>query len=135
MNERGFFTVIGLCFILSVAMMITSVQDFEGNYSSGVKISLAEAELRNAADSALFEAVSKNIEVDKGETKEIPVTKPTSEYLEDLNVEVFCKRQSDNKVFIAVASCDTDFMYGKIYQRVLAFKVEGEETIHFVTDP
>ncbi|MBO4400225.1 MAG: hypothetical protein J5809_00070 [Selenomonadaceae bacterium] len=56
-NERGFFTIVGLCLLLAVAISIRGVQEFEGNYSVGVSNSLAEHELQNAADSALIKMI------------------------------------------------------------------------------
>ena len=57
MNERGFFTIVGLCLLLAVAISIRGVQEFEGNYSVGAINSLAEFELQNAADTALVEMI------------------------------------------------------------------------------
>ncbi|MBQ7198403.1 MAG: hypothetical protein IJS29_03975, partial [Selenomonadaceae bacterium] len=57
MNERGFFTLIGLCFLIVVAVMARGVQESEGNYYSVTDDFVQAAELQNIADSALIEAV------------------------------------------------------------------------------
>ena len=57
MNERGFFTLIGLCFLIVAAILADGVQKSEGNYYSVADDFLTAAELQNIADSALNEAV------------------------------------------------------------------------------
>ena len=57
MNERGFFTLMGLCFLIVVAVMARGVQESEGNYYSVTDDFVQAAELQNIADSALIEAV------------------------------------------------------------------------------
>ena len=58
MNERGFFTLMGLCFLIVVAVMARGVQESEGNYYSVTDDFVQAAELQNIADSALIEAVN-----------------------------------------------------------------------------
>ena len=57
MNERGFFTLIGLCFLIIAAILVRGVQASEGNYYSNADDFITAAELQNIADSALIEAV------------------------------------------------------------------------------
>lgn len=57
MNERGFFTLIGLCFLIVVAILVRGVQESEGNYYSVTDDFIQADELQNIADSALIEAV------------------------------------------------------------------------------
>ncbi len=57
MNERGFFTLIGLCFLIVAAVIVQGVQKSEGNYYSVADDFITAAELQNIADSALIEAV------------------------------------------------------------------------------
>lgn len=57
MNERGFFTLIGLCFLIVAAVIVQGVQASEGNYYSVADDFITAAELQNIADSALIEAV------------------------------------------------------------------------------
>ena len=57
MNERGFFTLMGLCFLIVVAVMANGVKESEGNYYSVTDDFIQAAELQNIADSALIEAV------------------------------------------------------------------------------
>lgn len=66
MNERGFFTVIGIGFLLIAAIFVKGVQESEKNYSYITQDFKTEVELQNIADSALIEAVEliKNKDVD-----------------------------------------------------------------------
>lgn len=57
MNERGFFTVIGICFLLVAAILVKGVQESERNYIYITKNFKDETDLQNIADSALIEAV------------------------------------------------------------------------------
>ena len=97
-NERGFFTIIGLCLLLAVAISIKGVHEFENNYSFGVSNSQIEHDLQNLADSALIEAAEKIRNGDfKGEVFDIEVSSPViSKRLEKLNaaVKVRCIRRN-----------------------------------------
>ena len=165
MNERGFFTLVGLCLLLVIAILITGVQEFESNYSYGTTNFWAETALKNAADNALIEAIGNAEDLNPSEyvIVEIPVTQPKLERLErleNLNVQAFMQRQTFNqykrsypslnapknnliensartgKIFLVVASCDSNFVKGKVYRRTLAFVLEDDpnQTIHFVND-
>lgn len=57
MNEKGFFTLIGICFLLIAAILVKGVQESEKNYSYVTRNFQNEVELQNVADSALLEAV------------------------------------------------------------------------------
>lgn len=57
MNERGFFTLIGICFLIVVAVIVRGVQESEGNYYSIAEDFQTAAELQNIADSALIKAM------------------------------------------------------------------------------
>ena len=57
MNEKGFFTLIGLCFLLVAALLVRGVQESEKNYSNITTDFHTEVDLQNVADSALIEAV------------------------------------------------------------------------------
>lgn len=57
MNERGFFTVIGICFLLVAAILVKGVQESERNYVDITRNFKDETDLQNIADSALIEAV------------------------------------------------------------------------------
>lgn len=57
MNEKGFFTVIGICFLLVAAILVKGVQESEKNYSLVTQDFQTGVELQNIADSALIEAV------------------------------------------------------------------------------
>ena len=59
MNERGFFSVVGLCLLLVVTLSIMAIQGSEKNYSYLASDFQEEFELQNAADSGLIEAVKK----------------------------------------------------------------------------
>ena len=58
-DQRGFFTVIGLCFLLAVSVCIKNIQESETIFTFGASDFKDEQELQNAADSALLEAVEK----------------------------------------------------------------------------
>lgn len=57
MNERGFFTVIGICFLLVAAILVKGVQESERNYIDITRNFKDETDLQNIADSALIEAM------------------------------------------------------------------------------
>ena len=57
MNEKGFFTLIGICFLLIAAILVKGVQESEKNYFYVTRDFQDEVELQNIADSALLEAV------------------------------------------------------------------------------
>lgn len=59
MNERGFFSVVGLCLLLVITLSIMSIQDTEKNYSYLASDFQEEVELQSAAESGLIEAVKK----------------------------------------------------------------------------
>ena len=59
MNERGFFSVVGLCLLLVITLSIIAIQDTEKNYSYLASDFQEELELQNAAESGLIEAVEK----------------------------------------------------------------------------
>lgn len=144
-NERGFFTIVGLCLLLTVAISIMGVQEFETNYSHGAENALLEAELKNAAESALIEAIKDPNLKSKtfGEiTVQIERRQPV-EGVENIHFEkdkyvtkALDLKSKSGTIFIAVASCDSKFMEGKIYRRALAFVLEDDpnQTIHFVND-
>ena len=82
MNERGFFTIVGLCLLLVAAISIKGVHEFEANYSSGITIFQAEHELQNAADSYLINAIK------TGSTANQIVH---SKKFGDINIEIYCQ--------------------------------------------
>ena len=58
MNEKGFFTLIGLCFLLVAAILVKGVQESEKNYSNITTDFHTEVDLQNVAESALIEAMN-----------------------------------------------------------------------------
>lgn len=174
-NERGFFTIVGLCLLLTVALCIQGIQEFEENYSIGISNSQIEHELQNAADSALIEAAEKvslgivtlpykKYGADKNFQCEIPVNTPVvSERLKKFSIKVFGERapvarykrsyskedkytdkpvkDAENRnwakrstILISVASCNSNFIGGKIYRRSLAYVQDDDTTLHFLND-
>ncbi len=143
-NERGFFTVVGLCLLLTAALLIQGVQEFEANYSRGVRNSELEFELQNAAESALLAATKDSSLTSmtffseifkKTITVEIVSRKDAIHFRTDGNVTKEMDLTSKSgKIFMAVASCDANFIEGKIYRRALAYVIDGEETVYFVND-
>lgn len=73
MNQKGFFTLIGICFLLIAAILVKGVQESEKNYSYVTTDFKAEVDLQNIADSALIEAVNKI----KNNEVELEKSKPT----------------------------------------------------------
>lgn len=62
MNERGFFSIVGLCLLLVITLSIMAIQVTEKNYSCLASDFQIETELRNAAESGLIDA-TKNIDI------------------------------------------------------------------------
>ena len=71
MNERGFFSVVGLCLLLVITLSIMAIQETEKNYSYLASDFQEEFELQSAAESGLIEAAEKIIQ------EEIIVTPPS----------------------------------------------------------
>ncbi len=137
-NERGFFTVIGLCLLLAAALSIKGVQEFEANYSRGVRNSELEFELQNAAESALLAAV-KNPSLTSMTFGNITVQIVSKTEAIRFKTDGYFSGEIDEEpkpgtIFMAVASCDAVFTEGKIYRRALAYVLDGEETVYFVND-
>lgn len=163
-NERGFFTIAGLCLLLAVALCIQGVQEFEENYSVGATSFQIEHELQNAAESALVEAAEKNNlppynQYGANDTyqREIEVSTPkVSDRLKNFSIKVIGERapfarynrsyskdtEADFKdkpaadgnhdwvkrttVIISVASCDSNFIGGRIYRRAMAYVIDDD---------
>lgn len=87
MNERGFFTLIGLCFLIVAAVIVQGVQASEGNYYSVADDFVEAAELQNIADSALIEAVDiiKSPEFELKESKKIFYNRNENQHEINLN--------------------------------------------------
>ncbi|MBQ7476759.1 MAG: hypothetical protein IJT06_05125 [Selenomonadaceae bacterium] len=155
MNERGFFSLVGICFLLVAAILVTGLQEYELNYYGIAQNFAEETDLQNAADSALVMAMET--------LKENPDSSPTNPVLNEtwgkIHVEVYAKKNSlDFKkryfntatnytdkptsiptkkgiILMSVASRDSDKMVGKIYRRSLGyfFTDENEKKyIHFM---
>lgn len=164
MNERGFFTIIGLCLLIIVAVSIKGVNEFEVNYSRGVTNFQIEHHLQNLAESFLadeFENIlaneiystSKNfgdynglkncavqLHAQNMNLKNFIRTYTSGNNYIDTETEDF---EENAKIIISVASCDSPFIVGKIYRRALAYTLEDDpatedvdesETIHFIND-
>ena len=144
-NERGFFTIVGLCLLLAVAISIRGVQEFEGNYSIGALNAQAEHELQNAADSALAEMIKngdyrKNIPSEKFGEISVNVSRlamTTSVYkIEHIHTENGSRVETENRIsetapkkcdiWISVASCNSPSVGGKIYRHSKAYVLEND---------
>ena len=153
MNERGFFSLIGICFLLVAAIFVKGLQEYESNYYGIARNFYDEVELQNAADSALMKAA---------ETTDFSaqiVNPVLSEPVGKIHVEVYAKKNSlefkkryfdtatkftdkatsiptkKGVILMSVASRDSDKMIGKIYCRSLGyFFTDENETkyIHFM---
>lgn len=157
MNERGFFTIVGLCLLMVAAIFIKGIQEFETNYSNVTTNFQAEHELQNAAESYLIDAFENLPQLAEYEPFDFPVVNLTSEKLKNVKVErhaknIYLRRyireyssggnitDIENEQYprnvmliISVASCDNPFVGGKMYRRALAYK-DGAGTIHFMKD-
>lgn len=101
-NQQGFFTVIGLCFLLVVSICVKNIQESQTIYSYNAADYQAEQELQNAADSALIEAVERiklNPEIvpkpenyyDQRKNRQYQILTTTKNFdrLENISVEVY----------------------------------------------
>lgn len=162
MNERGFFTVVGLCLLLILAISITGVQEFEGNYASGIDSVQVEKELQNFAESALlmhietsrdsFEFSSEKlgvVNVTCYENPDVRFRRFRREYVKSSKYNDIPEKDEngddwlkDATVYMSVASCDSGYVDGKIYRRVMAYVIDDDPktkedesfTIHFMND-
>lgn len=159
MNERGFFTIIGLVMLIISAIFIKGINEFETNYSNGAAVFQLESELQNIADSALIKAMDNLPEdYESGKLFEISVGEfKTSERVKNLNVsvrgiccDVFEKkdryvsemnlpiayRKKKGTILLSVASCDNFYFNEKSYRRSLAYIFDGEngKILNFVNE-
>ena len=105
MNERGFFTLIGICFLLIATICVKGIKDFGKIYADNTANLQIEHELQNIADSALIEAAEKiyiqpellpdpiPYTLQKDNQYQIFVSQPKSTArLENVSVEVYGER-------------------------------------------
>ena len=159
MNERGFFTIIGLCLLLIAAISIKGVNEFETNYSRGVTNFQIEHHLQNLAESYLID------NIDSIENLPQKINLGNISYgeliLKNVAVEIYGKNiyihmkngdytnfenlpeDMPGKLILSVASCDSPFIGGKMYRRALAYvldddpeteNIDESETVHFMND-
>ena len=151
MNERGFFTIIALGLLLTVALSIKIIQSSEMNNSIVATNFVIETELQNAADSALAEAIEK-ISADKKYSSSTLIfsdNKFSNQMKKNISVQVYVKDSTihteagtyyddiipidkDNcRVFMSIASCDSDFIIGKVYRRTFAY-IDADKNIFYM---
>ena len=118
MNEHGFFTMIGLCFLLMATICVLNIQESGKIFAYDTANFQAELELQNIADSALIEAAEKIrlqpdllpqaiFLVQSSNQYNISVSNNyTSDLLKNISVEVYGER-------------------GKIYQGTRKYKSVG----------
>ena len=112
MNEKGFFTLIGICFLLIAAILVKGVQESEKNYSYVTRDFQDEVELQNIADSALLEAMEM---INSNEVELIESQFNTSN-----------RRENQHKIIdktVNAANVQVFYEYGKI---------NGEGNIYFL---
>ena len=150
MNERGFFTIIGLCLLLIVAISIKGVNEFETNYSRGVKNFQIEHKLQNVAESFLAEEFDNFQNLQLEESYSTAKNFGKYEGLENCAVQLqakntylknFIRKYSSGSnytdidagenpqkatVILSVASCDSPFIGGKMYRRALAYVLDDD---------
>ena len=158
MNERGFFTIIGLCLLVIVAISIKGVHEFETNYSNGVTNFQIEHKLQNLAESFLAEEYENAITLNANKTYSKIKNFGNYDGLKNCSVQIqaqntylkkFIRRYSSGSnytdidagelpqnvtVIISVASCDSPFIAGKIYRRALAYTFDDDETTENVDE-
>lgn len=148
-NERGFFTIVGLCLLMAVAISIRGVQEFEGNYSIGASNAQAEHELQNAADSALVEMIETGSYTKKFTSKRLGkisvevsrlAIKDSVFKIEYVHTENGKRVEKSNEVpdrlnkgvvWISVASCKNPVVGGKIYRRSRVYVLEDDPETEF----
>lgn len=161
MNERGFFSLVGICFLLIAAIFVKGLQEYESNYYGIAQNFQDEVDLQNAADNALVMAME-DLKIALEENPNASIENPIlNETWGKIHVEVYAKKNTlefkrryydtassytdksttiPNKkgiVLMSVASRDSDKMIGKIYRQSLGYFFVGEnenETkyIHFM---
>ena len=147
-DQRGFFTIIGLCFLLAVSVIVRQIQETQAVYNSVAIDFQAEQELQNAADSALLLAVEKvknnpDLVPDvyqpfrQNRQYQIPISySPPAKFLKDIEVKVWGERgkictepgkysrvgssNKDGVILISVASAKSRIDDKKIYRNRLA---------------
>ena len=109
-NQQGFFTIIGLCFLLAVTICVINIQESSRIFTSSATDFQAEQELQNIADSAILEAIEiiprnenylekmnmqkvQNLSILNREDRQYKISEisknKNSDRLKNLNVEVF----------------------------------------------
>ncbi len=161
-EERGFFTIIGLLFLLLATICVKNIQEAGAVYSNVTINFRDEAELQNIAESALVEALEKlpafeTMTLNKEEKIYINPTKNNSAWLKNIEVKVayiYCKiytrlgkestanfvelddhqvKMPKGVVLISVASATSNFTGEKIYRRSLAYIADSApEKIYFM---
>ena len=160
MNERGFFTIVGLCLLLVAAIFIKGVHEFEANYAREITNFQIEHHLQNISDSYLFKTFETykdtkdylELKENLGDIDELKLKNVTVEikYAPKQNIKIkngdyttFENLPKDSKgtVIVSVASCDSPFIAGKMYRRAFAYILEDDPeteeidesaTIHFL---
>ena len=150
LNERGFFTIVGLCLLLITTIFIKGVHEFETNYARGITNFLIEHKLQNLADSYLIETFEKyngaednlNITENLGNIDELKNVAVEIRYAPKQNIKIEngsytnfenLPVNSKGTVIVIVASCDSPFIAGKMYRRAFAYILDdAPTTIHYL---
>lgn len=137
MNERGFFSIVGLCLMLVITLSIMAIQGMEKNYSYLASDFQVEFELQNAADSGLIEAVEK---IQSGEVivnppneteyiqnrrhwqRKISVSQPSdTDRLKNISVEVYGEQEKIS-MYERIYSFEDDYTGTNFPYRDIAYK-------------
>ena len=153
MNEKGFFTITAICFLLIVSFSIKIIQESVMNDVETATNFVIENELQNAADSALIEATEKITAGANYFNSTLIVNKNvfSNQMQKNISVQVYVKSSQihtepgiyydktisadrSGHVFMSVASCDSDFFIGKVYRRTFAyiFADDTNKIIHYM---
>lgn len=105
MNERGFFTLIGICFLLVASILVIGLQETSNSYINVADDFKSEVDLQNIADSALFEAV----EIIK--SPDFEIKKPDDSIRKNNQHQIDLRYNYDADV-VVFYEYGTDYFYG-----------------------
>ena len=104
MNERGFFTLIGICFLLVASILVVGIQETSKSYINVARDFKSGVELQNIADSALLKA-------DISKLKDRNINLPHNKNQEVILTETVDK--NTNVVVVAESGKYTELVYNR----------------------
>lgn len=143
MQQKGFATIFGLCFILIIVLIIKGIQESEANHAREILNFEMEQVLQQAAESGIIEAAELNL----GDSNDVLTFK---KYFKHGNREIeitvkvwhehgkiyIKKVPNDGIYFMSRASMESDFLSKNIYRRAYAYVLDADDTtINFMELP